>query len=281
MKILKLQFLTWFFLIALLGCQQDMSAPPDYDITLYAATYAKGIYQSINGGKSWYPLDLHQSDLYMYFKRIFMDPRDKDIIYVTKTGGGLFQINLLQSTLEKRALFSEKNINSIAFLKSPTEQKHDLLLLGFNGIGIFRTIGDYEVWQPFNQGLSYRDVNVVFTHEQDMYAGTVHDLFQYDNNAKKWTSISKGIKNRNIYSIDTDLEGSTLYAGSGAYPDERGFFEKIPCLYKSPDHGKTWIASDKGVPDGTLVYSIAVNKKQPERIYLGTSQVKEGVSRYI
>ncbi len=72
------------------------------------------------------------------------------------------------------------------------------------------------------------------------------------------------------------LKGETIYAGAGVYQDKKGMFENIPCLYKSTDKGKTWKASDRGLPDKTLVYAIAVNAKRPERIYLATS---EGIFR--
>ncbi|MFC1580384.1 WD40/YVTN/BNR-like repeat-containing protein [Thermodesulfobacteriota bacterium] len=274
----KLLITLLFFLLST-SCSDPLPAPPDYNITLYAATYAKGIYETSNGGKSWYPLDLDQKDLHHYFKRIYLDPGNKDLMYVTTTGGGLYQINLLQASIEKRASLSDENINSIAFLKrSPPERKSDLILMGFSNLGILRTISDYEVWQPFNQGLSYRDVNVVFTHEDDMYAGTANDFFKYENSSQKWISISNGIKNKNIYSIGINSKEKTIYVGSGAYAGGKGRFEEIPCLYRSSDEGLTWSASDKGIPGGTLIYCIAVNEKKPERIYLGTS---DGIYRSI
>ena len=275
-----------FILIPLTGCEQNLPSPPDYNITLYAATYAKGIYTTINGGKSWYPLEMEQKDLHQFFKRVYFNPSNKDLMYVTTTGGGLFQINLLQSTLEKRASFSDENINSIAFLKrSPPEYQYDLIFIGFSNLGILGTISDilgnisdYEIWKPFNQGLTYRDVNIVMTRGVDMYAGTDNDFFKYDNGSKMWLSRSDGIKNKNIYSTGADSEGKTILVGSGAYAGRRSRFKKIPCVYKSTDQGKTWEAADKGIPDRTLVYTIAVNGKKQERIYLGTS---DGIYRSI
>lgn len=260
-----------FSLLVFTGCEQNLSAPPDYNITLYAATYAKGIYETSNGGKSWYPLDLDHRDLYMHFKRIYQDPTDKDLIYVTTTGAGLFIINLLDWTIEKRASFSDENINSIAFLKSSLERDKDLLMIGFENIGVFRTISEYEIWQPFNNGLNYRDISVVFANEGNMYAGTNKNFYKYDNKSQTWVSASNGLKNKNIYSIDADARSDTLYVGSGPYGGGKGYFDKIACFYISTDQGDTWRPSSEGIPDGTLIYNIAVNKNKPERIYVGTS----------
>lgn len=105
----------------------------------------------------------------------------------------------------------------------------------------------------------------------DIFAGTVKDLFKWDTASNAWRSMSNGIKNKNILSMGADPQGNILYAGSGPYDQEKGFFEKIPCLYKSTDRGKTWSVSDKGIPDGTLVYEITANPARPERVYLGAS----------
>ena len=145
-----------------------------------------------------------------------------------------------------------------------------------NSRGIFKVQQESGNWEPFNKGLTYRDVNVLIIDGKDILAGTINDLFKRDDASKGWKAISEGIKNKNIISIGVDPQGDTIYAGSGTFQDERGFFESIPCLYKSTDQGKTWKASDRGLPDDTLVYAISVNPNKPERIYLGTS---EGIFR--
>ena len=120
-----------------------------------------------------------------------------------------------------------------------------------------------------NEGLTYRDVNTIISIDKNIFAGTVRDVFRWDNNA--WVSSSKGIKNKNIVSMSASPKGDILYAGSGGYDGKKGMFESIPCLYISKDYGKIWEPSDDGLPAGTLVYSIAMNMVKPERIYLGTS----------
>lgn len=270
-------------LIALLfllvnSCSDPLPPPKDYNITLYAATYAEGIYETKNGGKSWYPLEIDQNEIHYFFKRIYLSPSNKDLIYVITTGGGLFQLNLLQSTLEKRGSFSDENINSIAFLKTTRKRQYDLMLMGFSNLGIMKTLSDYEVWQSFNQGLSYLDVNVVFNVRGNLYAGTAKDLYKLDKTSQNWISISNSIQNKCIYSIGGDQEGKALYAGAGPYGDKKGYFDKFPCLYKSTDEGTTWTPSDKGIPDETLIYTITVNPQDSKRIYLGTS---EGLYRSI
>lgn len=260
--------------ILITGCRDQKQT--DYNITCYAATYGKGIYKSTNGGTSWFPLDLEQNDLDAYFKRIYLDPGNKNIIYITTSGNGLFQLNLEQNQLESIKKFQRKNVTALTFSKESKNLPN--LWVGFKTDGIFKAPGTSERWQTVNNGLTYRDVNCISDVGNDLYAGTAKDLFKWDQNIQKWLSASKGIKNKHIYSIAADHKNNILYAGSGPYGAKKGRFENIPCLYISKDKGITWNSSDKGIKHGTLIYVIAVNSNRPERVYLGTS---DGVYRSI
>jgi hypothetical protein len=269
-------FLSLILLTLTTGCGRPDLSELGNDITCYAATYSKGIYKSNNGGISWYPLDLNQEDLYLYFKKVFLGP-DKSTLYVSTTGAGLFMIDLDTGSLDSVTQFKDKTVRAIAFRNSSSVQGEDVeILAGMNSRGVFKALEGADNWEPFNESLTYRDVNVLLVDGKDIFAGTINDLFQWDEASKGWKAISGGIENKNIISLGVDPQGDSMYAGSGAFQDEKGFFESIPCLYKSTDQGKTWKASDRGLPDDTLVYVISVNPSKPERIYLGTS---EGIFR--
>jgi hypothetical protein len=260
------------------GCGKTDLSEIGNDITCYAATYNKGIYKSDNGGISWYPLDVDQEDIYLYFKKLFISP-DKRTLYVTTTGAGLFEINLENGSIDNVAQFKDDNVRSVAFKNSSAGGESSIeILAGMDSRGIFKTLTGAGNWDEFNKGLTYHNVNVIYANGQDIFSGTLNGIFRWDNTSKEWMELSEGIENRNIVSFGVDLQGDTIYAGSGTFQDKKGLFANIPCLYKSTDKGKTWKASDKGLPDETLVYAIAVNEKRPERIYLGTS---EGIFRSI
>jgi photosystem II stability/assembly factor-like uncharacterized protein len=254
------------------GCHEELPTSKDYNITCYAASYAKGIYKSENGGTSWYPADGDQKAIYAYYKRLFQSPYDADVLYVTTTGGGLFELNVQTGSLGRIDRFKDKNVSSVAFLGAaaglnPTGE----VLVGMGGGGVSKASVGPGTWQPCNEGLTYRHVNVLFACDNALYAGTLKDLFKRDERSKQWVPASRGIKNKNILSIAADPQGKTVYAGMGRYEGQKGRFEDIPCLYKSTDQGLTWISSDRGIEDGLLIYAIAVNPTRPERIYLGTS----------
>ncbi len=249
------------------ACQNSDNIIPDYNISCYTATYGEGIYKSENGGKSWYPMKMDQDDIHLYFKRLFLSP-DKNALYVATTGAGLFTIDLEKEILKGIYQFKGQNIRTVAATDLLEEGKQDVLV-GMFEEGIARSGSDENSF--LNNGLVYRDVNAIISSDKEIFAGTVQDIFKWDNKNKSWVSSSEGIKNKNIISMASTLKGDILLAGAGGYYNKKGMFESVPCLYMSKDYGKTWEKSDDGLPDGTLVYTIAVNSAKSERIYLGTS----------
>jgi photosystem II stability/assembly factor-like uncharacterized protein len=258
-------------LLLLIGCGKTDLSELGRDITCYAAAYSKGVYRSDNGGTSWYLLDPDHEDLNLYFKKLFLSP-DRRVLYVTTTGAGLFMMDMRKGSLDNVAQFKNNNVRAVAFKNPSGAGAGNIeILAGMDSRGIFIMRDGSGSWEDFNKGLGYHDVNTLLKGAGILYAGTIKGLFRLDDQSGMWTDISGDIKNRDIIAIDTDPDGETIYAGAGVYQDKKGIFESIPSLYKSTDKGKNWKASDRWLPDNTLVYAIAVNTKKPERIYLGTS----------
>lgn len=276
----KLILLIFFisFISTISACNRDLPRPKSYNITCYAASYDQGIYFSNNGGESWYPLDMDQKDYYAYFKRIYLDPADKENLFIATTGAGLFKADPSTGDIERIDQFKDPNLTSLLLIDNVDSRMSPSLLISLNNGGVYQSDTELISWHPMNQGLAYRDVNTLYSHQKALYAGTSHDLFKWDNNENRWVPFSQGIKNKNILAISSTADNKILLAGSGGYNGAKGRFEDIPCLYKSLDAGLSWEASDKGIPDGTLVYSIAVTRSKPESIYVGSSN---GVYRSI
>jgi hypothetical protein len=256
------------FFLLFFSCQEADIPASDNNVICYTATYGEGIYKSDNGGRSWYPMKMNQEDIYLYFKRLFLDS-EKDTLYVATTGAGLFSIDLKNDAIQRIDQYKGENVRSVAFVKNMGDGKPATV------IGVFSEgISKVEEGQKnyLNTGLTYRDVNTIITCGKDTFAGTVKDIFRWDNTKKFWESASIGVKNKNIISMAATPKGDALFAGSGGLLDAKGLLESVPCMYMSRDNGKTWEGWDDGMPGGTLVYSIAINSKRPERIYAGTSE---------
>lgn len=266
-----------FALLLFAGCQAD-SRPQAPQVTCYAATYGQGIYRSTNGGKSWFPLKEERRDIYYYHKRLFTNPFEKSELYVATTGKGLSKIELKKD--ESRlsiARFDGMTIRAIAFVRSHTSSEtKEEILVGTSNEGILKSSDNGKSWQPFNNGLYFQEVNMLYAQGGNLFAGTLRDLFKWSSSREKWEACSVGMKNKNIISMGGDKQKKIMLAGCGGFQEEKGFFETVPCLYRSMDEGGSWVVSDKGLPDGALVYSVAVNPTKPERVFLGTS---DGVYR--
>jgi hypothetical protein len=250
------------------GCRKVEQSTLGNTITCYAATYSDGVYKSDNGGISWYPLAADQEDIGLYSKRLFPSPDNKRL-YVATTGGGLFYLDMGAGSLNRISEFKDEDVRSVAF-RDAGQGSYDILV-GKQETGIYMAAEGLGDWKVFNNGLTYHDVNVLYKIAGTIYAGTIKGIFKLAETSNAWSDVSGDIVNKNITAIGASPKGDIIYAGAGAFQDTKGRFEDSPSLYKSADSGKTWDASDKGLPGDVLVFSIAVNPLKPERIYLGTS----------
>jgi photosystem II stability/assembly factor-like uncharacterized protein len=255
------------FFLLFSSCQNADMQVSDNNVICYTATYGEGIYKSDNGGRSWYPMKMNQEDIYLYFKRLFLDS-EKDTLYVATTGAGLFSIDLKNDAIQRIDQYKGENVRSVAFVKNMGDEK-PVILAGVFNEGISKVEEGQKNY--LNTGLTYRDVNTIITSGNNVFAGTVKDIFRWDNTKKMLEPASVGVKNKNIISMAATQKGDVLFAGSGGLLDAKGLLRSFPCLYMSMDNGKTWEAWDDGIPGDTLVYSIALNNKRPERVYAGTS----------
>jgi hypothetical protein len=276
----KLSFLLIGSLLILLafGCSKPDLSTEGKNLVCYTATYSKGVYKSDNGGISWYQLTSDQDDLYLYSKKLFMSP-DSKRLYVTTSGAGLFYFDMEKDVLNTLDGFKDEDIRAVAFRKTSAGSGVGFeTITGKRETGVYRSMNGISSWDLLNKGLTYHDVNTLFDGAGSLFAGSVNGVFRWDDNSKSWVDSSSGIENRNIISFSSSPDGNILYAGAGVYQDRKGRFKSISSFYKSANNGSTWDVSDKGLPDGVLVFSIAVNPQRSERIYLGTS---EGVYRSV
>jgi photosystem II stability/assembly factor-like uncharacterized protein len=230
------------------------------------------VYKSENGCVSWFPLLADQENILLYFKSIDINP-EADMLYVATTGAGLFTVDLKGAALKQMEALRDKNIRAVAFYNS---KKGPQILAGTMEHGIYSLESGADEWLSMNNGLTYRDVNsFVLAKNNELFAGTKKDVFRWNDSAGTWSSASEGIINRNITSMAYSPDDGTLYAGAGVYIEEKGllarFFGDFPCLYKSIDNGETWEESERGIEENSLVYNLAVNRNNPDRIYAATS----------
>ncbi|MBF0225765.1 MAG: hypothetical protein HQK76_09950 [Desulfobacterales bacterium] len=259
-------YLLSFILMFFIGCEEKKLQPVKYNFEFICATFGKGVYKTETCGDSWYYLNAEQRGIEAYYKKLYQHPLKKDLVFIAVSRKGLFSIDL--KTLQVNSNLAQyKNITSLLFKNNSNNNAE--IFFSCEEKGVFKTKDDFSEIVELNDGLIYRDVQILALYNNSIWAGTTNDIFKLSND--KWITLSNGIKNKNIYSIGGDKKNKIFFVGSGPYSGIKGRFEKIPCFYKSMDDGMSWSASDKGIENGSLIYSIALHPQSPERIYIGTS----------
>ncbi len=94
-----------------------------------------------------------------------------------------------------------------------------------------------------------------------VYAGSWGaGVFKSTDGGGSWSPTNNGLGNLYINSMAIDpTNPSILYLGT--YRDE---------VYKSTDAGQNWSHSNSGIQNGAIVYTIAVDPQNSQRVYIGT-----------
>jgi photosystem II stability/assembly factor-like uncharacterized protein len=95
-----------------------------------------------------------------------------------------------------------------------------------------------------------------------IYAGTDNGLYRTYDMTKGWEKISLGAGvNENIFVVySTPLQPETIWVGTATSG-----------VLVSRDNGQTW-QKLSGIPENVPISSIAVDRKRPNNVYVGTSQ---------
>ncbi len=85
-------------------------------------------------------------------------------------------------------------------------------------------------------------------------------LFKTVNGGANWDAVNTGLGNLLISAVAVDpTNSSVLYAGT--YKDR---------LYKSIDGGANWFSASQGLQEELVVYTIAIEPQDSDRIFIGT-----------
>jgi uncharacterized protein involved in exopolysaccharide biosynthesis/photosystem II stability/assembly factor-like uncharacterized protein len=269
----------WISLLILLtACENfsfwstSSSSPPrqQVPVSLFAASYGKGIYQTTDSGLSWTPLTLEQIELaHHYVKVLALSPSPIPTLYVGTTGQGLYQVSL---DTEKGlvALPKLKAVNVKAILIDPQNSEH--LYAATWGQGVMRSQNGGQSWEPFNEGLIYlyvRTLAIAPTNPPTLYAGTIGGVFRRQQDQRQWEYASNGLEVLNVKALAIDpKDPQVIYAGTSAQAKWKGLY-RWASLYRSSDSGRSWIPLSKG-PKGVTVFTITLDPGETQRVFVGT-----------
>lgn len=106
------------------------------------------------------------------------------------------------------------------------------------------------------------------TNSNIVYAGTFGaGVFKSTDGGQSWTAANNGLDNPKIQTLAIDPSNpSTLYTGT--YRDET--LSGHEGIYKSTDAGLSWTRTSSGLQSYVVVYSIAIDPTNPNRLYAAT-----------
>ena len=228
----------------------DPNSGPDSRI-IYAASFRNGIYKTIDGGGSWFPVnnglgtnrDIH---------KIVIDPSNSNILYVG---------------IESYNEFSGENITTVQVgIYKTSDGGQNWIRIDTNPPQI--SVSDLAI-DPTNSNIIYSATREMLDHSLEiMYRGGVYKSTDGGNN---WIERSNGfgdIENLNVGSLAINPQNpEIIYAGTfdRFYHDEsngRGVF-------KSTNGGISWTQMNTGLSHlSTNV--ITIDPSDPTRLYVGT-----------
>lgn len=239
-------------------------SPSDPDV-LYLGLYGKGVYRSVNGAATWYPVNGAGRELAnKYITALVIDSRDSRVVYVaaedgiyrTKDSGQSWQnISTGLTTLEIRTL---------------CQNSAGELFAGSKGYGIFQwRDGEWQALLPFGQwGVFwpmwddrplYQYTSLLIHPENSLRVmmGTFpQGIYLSEDGGASWHESNIGWTMDGVFRLVHHPEKPSLVF-AGTYNG----------LNRSYDFGKHWQMSDTGWPDEQWVFSIDFDLRDPSIMY--------------
>ncbi|MEP7038297.1 MAG: hypothetical protein ABI891_08140, partial [Acidobacteriota bacterium] len=287
----------------------SIAVHPDAPNRIFIGTNNYGVMVSNDGGKNFVPTNDNFTSRFTY--SITPDIERPNRLYATTqnttTGGGFFYLsNDGGNSWEQAKSLDISRISPFAVIQDRADT--NILYLATN-VGLFKSLDRGSEWTQIvapkpppakrttrrssgRKSTKAKAVPVavkeetppaapdlipvledkvkVLSYTQDgqngILAGTDNGLYRSYDISKGWKKISLGENiDPNIFVIYTSLQQpQTIWVGTA-----------VSGVLVSRDNGETWNkvgGTSTGVPDGVPVSSIMIDPKNPENIYIGTSQ---------
>lgn len=184
-----------------------------------------GIYRSHNGGETWEHVFTDSADV----RPIAIAPSAPHIIYagiwvnpnLSQSPGSIFKSTDWGNTWQR----IDSSFGAPIYVRSISVDPHDaqVVYLGVEGNGIFKTSNGGQTWTPIGTGLGSitpKEIKVDPRNQQVMYLGswdpTSAGVYRSsDNTGLSWAAMNAGMGNRSVYSLAIDNgTPQNIYAGT-------------------------------------------------------------------
>jgi photosystem II stability/assembly factor-like uncharacterized protein len=241
-----------------------LAVDPQATDTLYASSWGRGVFKSIDGGATWRAVNEGLTNLDV--QALALDPEAPDTIYAGTYGGGVFKSKDGGNTWQVYNEGLAADTKVLALVVDP--QAPGTVYIGTSEKGAFKSMDGGVTWPAASEGLTNPDVWALAVDPQSrgtVYAGTSGGVFKSMDGGVTWQEFNEGLTNLYVRALAVDPQSpGTVYAGT----QEGGVFKRT-------DGGAAWQRVSKGLT--STVARLAVAPQMPGTIYVGTQG--EGVFR--
>jgi photosystem II stability/assembly factor-like uncharacterized protein len=154
-----------------------------------------------------------------------------------------------------------------------------ILYLGHDGQGVYRTDDQGTVWVPRSTGaptgigaVAVDPLNPEIAYVGDRYGGAAHVLFKTTNGGASWAPVASGPNVQAIESLAVNpANGQVLYAGGPGSGEG---------LFKSVDGGGSWQRVGAPIGDAPGV-SIAIDPIVTTNVVMAMNSIADGAARSV
>lgn len=252
---------------------------------LYVGTEGKGIWRSVDGGKTWEQAGLRNAVIYSF--EVVFDDKGGVIFAVAGTDRGIFKANkdinaevwelagkgdfggyVTLDPTNYNILYAEARVG-ITY-RDPNNL--DYFYIGGEPKGVLKSLDAGETWAQINEGLSNRGEVIKYITVDSKSPNIVYlialengGVYKSLNGGEKWEKINKGIEDGygSALAIAPD-DSNTLYLG--LFETRGGKIQ--PGVFRSNDGGQTWVTTSLR---GKKIRTIKIDPYTvPYTIYAGT-----------
>jgi len=305
--------LSWSVAGPMGGDVRELAVDPTDPQHLLLGTIDGQIYQSMDGARTWARL-VNFNRPSIYIDHIIIDPRDSKTVYVAahkhKEPGGFFKTTDGGETWREATELKTEALHSLA--QSPSDP--NILIVGSNR-GVYRSTDSGETWTqlPTSPYPDIRNVESIAVDPRDpraIYVGTWHLPWKTEDGGQTWKSIKTGmIDDSDVFAIEIDETRPNhviASACSGIYESQNAganwrkvqgipsqsrrtrdimqhpavpstiFAGTTEGFWRSTNGGDSWMLTTSRTLE---INAIAVHRKDPQTVYIGTNNYGVMVSR--
>jgi len=233
-------------------CITSLALNPSSVGTVYAGSYAGGVFKSTDGGRNWLAVNTGLTDPNIW--ALAINPSDPATIYAGTGNNGVFR-----STDGGANWMSVNTGLTASFVGDLVVDPNNpaTVYAGTDG-GVFRSGNGGDSWSVVNNGLTDTCIQALAidtTNPSTIFAGTASGVFKSTDGGENWSAVNTELFDRGVLTLAIDPNHpSTIYAGTYSW------------VFKSTNGGVSWDAPITG-QIGNSVYALAIDPSNQATIY--------------